>query len=1243
MQVGRLARLDDLGWVTLSGSAALRGYQYQFLCTLEYVLQAMTCEDSTVTDFYVESPPPEADSTDEEIVDFALLAGADRVLHAQVKSTLVDENLTAVGVLRILFRLINSGIAEKYVLITSQPPAASANELKAALGNTLSDDALLDKLAELARNSPAISHAVRGLRYDQVARLRRTEIVFDDRELYEVRCSVQRLASSLRKRVNREVGATSGGILTGYLVANVLARAADTTQTPVGIQEMWRHIGADDRTLAQCWGQRDWAPLTGVPARLGDVARPGVMRLIEDALGDPHSDGRGRICVCSGLSGIGKSTIAAQYLADNAHLYDVVHWLDGSSQLALRNSYIAIANHYNLTIASSITDPELTLQVKQALLRTADVWLFVYDNVPSSEGAKSWIPTSGHGHVLITTTQKTGWSGPNIRIVEVPGMSGTEARQLVCARLGLTQDNLNSAQRRGLSFLIDKMEMWPLALELSANYMRECKIPIENPAKYIENLLSRSLNDADSVPIGYPRTLVAAIRLAITELEQRGGESDSAAVAHRVMLFSAFTLPRRIPLHLLLASVIVTPEEAEQQGWRGPLIWRSPRIPIGEIQRELERNCLVKRDEPLRLCPVHVGADGLDAASATIAVNEIVQRLIREDIEKDNETNPVLYLFAYHVNLWVLFLLDGGGLHCGREFLPHAFAVADYALKNQIANYPVALLWGNAANVHSFDERFDAAEEYLSAELEYLRTDGKDPVVEIQTAIALADVLMRKHDSVATATEQALGLIGRATALISKANPDDPTTLVEQVWTARALLMRIKNTQRHDEECLRIRSALEAYTDMLPRLTETPKNALILEIAQHIQNRESEAVKAKALALLEDGSIEQQYKPQFLRFTATACAQLHEWVETLRYIRTFSALVRSRKMHYEDISSLAVDVGIECLIAIMRNNVDAIVVLRSLLRLVDQYELHRRPLHNTDAVCVLVLRALREAAKNRLDLRDYYLDQADFSDLYAENPPQAKCWEQLAQLVSRMHLAEPVTDAILDALPISSHAVEEVRQEPLFESSGWSGLTYDEERGTISVATSPQGAESLWRLHSVDRRRVEGGVIIGPPGSGKTNSLQTIAIEVACIKELLIWFADPSGRHKSSLKFMPGADWIGFDSGEARRILVAAAAVARARHEEGTPYILGEEKPGIIVFLEEGQVVMDPNDSELMDAVEYLATEGPAGGVGLIVTVPDTDLANFGGHRNVRNSLSAVNAMVLRPEGGGPGFIDNLR
>lgn len=736
------------------------------------------------------------------------------------------------------------------------------------------------------------------------------------------------------------------------------------------------------------------------------------------------------------------------------------------------------------------------------------------------------------------------------------------------------------------------------------------------------------------------------IRLAITELNQRGDTSDSAAVVRDVMLFSAFTLSRQIPLHLLLVSAVLDPIETARRNWEGQLlIWKDPRLPIGEIQRELERNSLVKRDEPLRLCPEHGGGrDVFGAASATIAVNEIVQRLIREDVEKNNQTNQLLCQLAYHVQSWVQFFL-GSGLHCGREFLPHAFAIAEYALKNKIANLFTALLWGNAASVHMFDERYDAAEKYLSAELEYLRTNGTNPVVEIQAALALAEVLRRNPDSFATSTERALQLIGRATALISKANPDDPTTLIEQVWAARGILAQIRSTRRHDEECLRLQSALEAYTDMLPRLAAAPLNALMLEIGQHLFNNEPEAAKTKALALLEHESITQLNQPQLLRFVATACAHLQEWVETLQYIRKFSTLIRSRDMSYQDISSLAIDVGLSCFNAIVApGDIEAIVVLRSLLRLVDQYELHRRPFHNADAACVLALRALREATRNSLDLRDHYLGQADFSDLRAQNPSRAVAWEMMSQIINNVRVSEPFTDALLDALPISSRNVEEVLQEPIFESQDWSGPTYDEERGTISVATNPLGKEALWRLHSADQDRVEGGLIIGPRGSGKTAILQTIAREVAYVKELSIWFADPSGRHESSSGFMSKTDRIGFDSNEARHILITASEVARARREECTPYLLSDEKRGgIIVFLEEGQVVMDPNDSELMDAVEYLVTEGPAGGVGLIVTVPDTDLASFGGHRNVRNSLSAVNTIVLRPEWGGPGFIDNLQ
>lgn len=674
-------------------------------------------------------------------------------------------------------------------------------------------------------------------------------------------------------------------------------------------------------------------------------------------------------------------------------------------------------------------------------------------------------------------------------------------------------------------------------------------------SEYIEVLLGRSLEDDTSIPISYPRTLVAAIKLAIGALKERAAGSPCAAIAHDVILFSVFTLSRQIPLHMLLASVALEPKEASQLGRKGPLVWNDTKLPLGEIQRELERNSLVKRDEPLSLCPAHGGGEGLGSAAATIAVNEIVQRVIREDIERSGEIDGVLFRFAYHVQSWVSFLYDSGGLHCGHDFIPHAFAVADYALQHDVANMSVALLWGNSANILRVNERFEEAERYLAAELEFLTSIRTDPLVEIQTAVALADTLMRRNDTVATATESALELVGRATALISTADLDDPEPLVEEVWAARGLLAHIRRTQRYDAECQHLQTALEAYTEMLSSLGKKSVNASVLEISEHILSHEPEVAKIKAMALLEDSSVLQRHHPQLFRFVATACAQLHEWVETVQYMRMFSSLIRSKEFHYQDLTSLAIDVGIEGIGAILDGDVEAVAVLRSLLRLVDQYELYLRPLHNADAACVLVLYALREVTKNTLDLRDQYLTQVDFSDLRAESPERARSWEALAQLVSSVRVAKPVTDATLDGLPISSHDVDEVQREPLIKSEPWSGPTYDEQRGTVTVGTNPRGDELLWHVHSADGRRVEGGVIVGPAGSGKTNALRLIARELAHLREIVIWFADPSGRHMESLTSMPCVDWAAFDPNEARNVIIGAAAAAKSRLEENVPYL----------------------------------------------------------------------------------------
>jgi len=120
----------------------------------------MNNETSTITEFYVESPDPEDDDADTDIVDFALLANGNYAL------------LTAIGILRVLLRLISDPPASKYVLITNQPPSINANELNTALGSRLDDGPLLDMLVRLAKNSPAVRDQISKLGQEELIRLR---------------------------------------------------------------------------------------------------------------------------------------------------------------------------------------------------------------------------------------------------------------------------------------------------------------------------------------------------------------------------------------------------------------------------------------------------------------------------------------------------------------------------------------------------------------------------------------------------------------------------------------------------------------------------------------------------------------------------------------------------------------------------------------------------------------------------------------------------------------------------------------------------------------------------------------------------------------------------------------------------------------------------------------------------------------------------------------------------------------
>jgi hypothetical protein len=165
--------------------------------------------------------------------------------------------------------------------------------------------------------------------------------------------------------------------------------------------------------------------LKGVPAIDHFVQRNEDMQKLEDFfLGKVVQPARRKIFVVHGLGGIGKTQICVEFARKHHNQYTAVFWMDGSSEDALRQSFV---NLIPLLPTTEIS-PGLVEAVKYGKARTEVIvkgvlewlalssnhgWLQIIDNVDRDYTAKVKDPLSydftkyiaqvDHGSILITS------------------------------------------------------------------------------------------------------------------------------------------------------------------------------------------------------------------------------------------------------------------------------------------------------------------------------------------------------------------------------------------------------------------------------------------------------------------------------------------------------------------------------------------------------------------------------------------------------------------------------------------------------------------------------------------------------------------------------------------------------------------------------------------------------------------------------------------------------------------------
>ncbi|MEV6845119.1 FxSxx-COOH system tetratricopeptide repeat protein [Actinoplanes sp. NPDC051411] len=294
-----------------------------------------------------------------------------------------------------------------------------------------------------------------------------------------------------------------------------------------------------------------------------------------------------------GLGGVGKTQLATEFAYRHLDEYPVVWWMTAETPGQVRTSLAQLAQRLGTPVESDIR--VTTALVLEALSTSGFPWLLVYDNVESPEILSDLVPSTGTGHVIITSRNTAAWSTRG-EAIEVDVFERAESIQLL-------QRHGRSIAETDADRLADKLGDLPLALEQAAIWHATTGMPI---AEYLE-LFDANVRDLmdEGKPVDYPHTIYAFLKLAVHRLRD-----EFPAAAELLELF-AYLGPEPVSVTLLRAGRSGGLSEALTRALDRP-------IDLNRAIREVRRFGLARVDKGQR-----------------VQVHRLIQRVLREELITD--------------------------------------------------------------------------------------------------------------------------------------------------------------------------------------------------------------------------------------------------------------------------------------------------------------------------------------------------------------------------------------------------------------------------------------------------------------------------------------------------------------------------------------------------------------------------------------------------------------------------------
>lgn len=360
-------------------------------------------------------------------------------------------------------------------------------------------------------------------------------------------------------------------------------------------------------------------------ANPGFVGRDGLLVELRERL---LSGGSAVVQAVRGMGGIGKSQLAIEYAHRYAGDYDFVRWVTAEKPELIAEQLAGVPLD-----ASPAGRPESVGPSRAS--KGADgrhTYLLVFDNAENAAAVGHWIPSSGTGHVLITSRNPEwqGIAGP----LDIDVLTRGESVELLRARA----TKLGSVAADKLAEALGDL---PLALTQAAALLAESGMTSEGYRELLDTKARKLL--AQGRPSNYPLSLAASWQISFDRL---AGEDPAGLDLLRL---AAFLAPEPIPFDLLRDGAGILPgrlaEVAEDQ------------LEFALTVRRLGRYSLARID------------------TGTLQLHRLTQALLRDELSSDERATQLWTARALLVAARPGAPDDPGTWDYYRHLLPHLITV----------------------------------------------------------------------------------------------------------------------------------------------------------------------------------------------------------------------------------------------------------------------------------------------------------------------------------------------------------------------------------------------------------------------------------------------------------------------------------------------------------------------------------------------------------------------------------------